>query len=97
MRISFGEAARDEAEQAGRWYRTHGSDNASKDFANEVRRIVLMVSQQPELGSSGVHGTRRIPLQRFPFTLIYRIQADAIRVVAVAHQSRRPEYWAGRR
>jgi hypothetical protein len=41
--------------------------------------------------------TRMLTLYDFPYSLIYRIQGDEIRVIAVAHHSRRPGYWVGRR
>jgi plasmid stabilization system protein ParE len=42
------------------------------------------------------HGTRRLVLQRFPYNVFYRVGAEAIVIVAVAHQKRRPAYWAAR-
>jgi toxin ParE1/3/4 len=36
-------------------------------------------------------------LDRFPFTLVYQINADEIVILALAHTSRRPGYWARRR
>ena len=40
---------------------------------------------------------RAAVLDRFPFTLIYQIKADEIVILALAHMSRRPGYWSGRR
>ena len=42
-------------------------------------------------------GVRYCPLRRFPFTLVYVELDDRIWVAAVAHQRRRPRYWARRR
>jgi hypothetical protein len=36
-------------------------------------------------------------LARFPYSILYRVRADHIRVLAIAHQNRRPFYWRGRR
>ncbi|MFT5622717.1 MAG: hypothetical protein ACI9FZ_000642 [Bacteroidia bacterium] len=36
---------------------------------------------------------RRFIVNRFPYGIIYRIEADIIYVVAVAHFKRRPGYW----
>lgn len=36
-------------------------------------------------------------LDRFPFTLPYQITEDSIVILALAHTSRRPDYWARRR
>ena len=39
---------------------------------------------------------RNVPLKRFPFHVIYRVEATRIVVLAVAHRRRRPSYWVGR-
>ncbi len=40
---------------------------------------------------------RRLLLSRFPYKLLYAVEADGLYVVAVAHQHRAPGYWSGRR
>jgi hypothetical protein len=35
-------------------------------------------------------------LHRFPFSVIYSVEADMILVVAIAHHGRRPAYWQSR-
>jgi toxin ParE1/3/4 len=40
---------------------------------------------------------RKKPLVKFPYSLIYSIRSDEFRLLAVAHQKRRPFYWRGRR
>ncbi|MGE0557253.1 MAG: hypothetical protein AB7E73_02165 [Burkholderiales bacterium] len=35
-------------------------------------------------------------LPRFPFSLIYSVTADTLRIEVVAHQSRLPGYWKTR-
>ena len=40
---------------------------------------------------------RRCLLPRFPYLIIYEIVDDHIHVLAVAHASRRPDYWIKRR
>ncbi len=34
---------------------------------------------------------------RFPYSLVYSVRPNEIRIVAVAHQKRRPFYWRARR
>jgi len=36
-------------------------------------------------------------LRRFPYSIIYYTKAEELRVVALAHHSRKPEYWTGRK
>jgi plasmid stabilization system protein ParE len=38
----------------------------------------------------------RYLLKRYPFIIVYRIAADRIEIVAVAHGKRRPGYWRRR-
>jgi hypothetical protein len=39
---------------------------------------------------------RRYLLQKFPFFIVYSIEPDHIRIIAVAHTKRKPGYWLGR-
>jgi hypothetical protein len=39
---------------------------------------------------------RRLPVAGFPYHLIYLPRDDAIHVLAVAHDHRRPGYWTRR-
>ena len=39
---------------------------------------------------------RRVPVSRFPYYLAYLVTSDAIHVLAIAHERRRPGYWSGR-
>ena len=97
MRVSFNPEALAEAEQATRWYRDNGGSSPSRAFTQELRRVVLLASEQPGIGNAGLHGTVRLYFKRFPYTLVFRIQGESVRVIAIAHQSRRPGYWVERR
>ena len=66
------------------------------EFLTEVEAVSEFVREQPELGRPGAHGTRSFPTKRFPFRIVYAFQPDRIWIVAVAHLSRRPGYWARR-
>ncbi len=97
MRISFNAEALAEAEDAARWYRENGGAVPARAFADELRRVVELAAGQPGIGAPGPGGINRLYFKRFPYTLIYRIQDSFIRVIAIAHQSRRPAYWVERR
>jgi plasmid stabilization system protein ParE len=36
-------------------------------------------------------------VKRFPYSVFYRLREDHVRILAVAHQKRRPFYWRKRR
>jgi hypothetical protein len=49
-------------------------------------------------GSAVVEGDVRWWLvKRFPYSVLYRIRDDHIRILAIAHQKRRSFYWRRRR
>jgi len=50
----------------------------------------------PHAGSPAAANTRRVFLQGFPLSIVYREGPAGIVVFAVAHQSRRPGYWESR-
>ncbi len=60
-------------------------------FLDEVQRLVEILREHPELGQLVDPGIRRVLLHRFPFSLIYSLEVDALLIVAVAHQRRRPD------
>lgn len=96
MRLSFNSEALAEAEEATRWYRDNGGASPSRAFSHELRRVTQLATGQPGIGAPDPHGATRLYFKRFPYTLVFRIQESSVRVIAVAHQSRRPSYWAGR-
>lgn len=95
--ISLSEEAQADADSAIDWYIDEGAFIAADDFINEIERAFGLLRQFPALGDGGMHKARSFPLHGFPYSLIYRLQGDTVRIIAVAHHSRRPAYWAGRR
>lgn len=97
MRISLSAEAQTEAREATDWYLGEEAFAAADHFADELGHVLTLLSQFPELGQPGPYQTRKLPLHAFPYSLIYRVETETVRVIAIAHQRRRPGYWAGRR
>ena len=57
---------------------------------------VHQAAKTPRIFPPHIHGTRKIVLHRFRYKVIFLEVADQITVVAVSHDSRRPEYWVDR-
>jgi plasmid stabilization system protein ParE len=88
-KVEFGEALKHYQNQAGL--------DIARDFSQAAMRAAQRLLRYPELGVKAGHGARRFVLHDYPYNLIYRVTPEAIIIVAVAHHSRRPGYWAGRR
>ncbi|MBV8209934.1 MAG: type II toxin-antitoxin system RelE/ParE family toxin [Burkholderiaceae bacterium] len=97
MKVSFHDAAQGEVLEAGRYYREHGGAEVAQRLAQEFERAYGRLLEFPEIGAIWRKATRRLPINRFPYSLVYYLRPDEIRVIAFAHQSRRPGYWRGRR
>ncbi len=97
MTYRFTPTARAELADAIDWYADEGGADLAADFEAAVHRSLRLLADQPELGTPATAGTRVWPMRRFPYTLVYAPDARGLRVVAVAHQRRRPERWIGRR
>jgi toxin ParE1/3/4 len=88
------EAAR-EAEEARDWYRERGpavEDGFVADLNHAVEQVTLAPLRWPRYKAR----TRRYVFRQYPYSLIYRIEGNFVRVLAVAHDSRRANYWFSR-
>ena len=66
-------------------------------FVDEVQRAIESISEFPDAAPLVRGRVRKNPLVKFPYSLVYSVRPDEIRLLAVAHQKRRPFYWRGRR
>ncbi len=95
MTVRFHPAARDEIREGRLWYEQR-SPLSAVAFAQAVDAAVSRIVEAPMRYPVAEHGTRRVVLQRFPYSVFYRVGAEETVIVAVAHQKRRPGYWSGR-
>lgn len=67
------------------------------EYLEEVENAVNFISCYPEAGSIVRGSIRRLILPKFQYSLLYRIIEDGqIRILAVAHHKRKPQYWVSR-
>ena len=86
-----------ELREAVRFYRNNGGYRIAGDFRDAVVRTAEQVREHPEIGPRIDHNARRMLVGDYPYSLVYRFEPFGVIIVAVAHQSRRPGYWRGRR
>jgi plasmid stabilization system protein ParE len=83
-----------------RWYE-HETPGLGDRLWAEIQAAMELISAHPEIGETvrrvRIPGMiRRVPLRHFPFLLVYRERADHLEIVALAHTSRKPNYWRSR-
>src|ERR1051325_5190559 len=95
MKSRFHEAADAELTEAILYYdgKAPGlGDRLLADVKAATRGIELYPESAPEVDL----GVRRKVLARFPYSLLYVVAPSELFIVAGAHHSRRPGYWANR-
>ena len=92
MRVSLLPLAQTELDEAFSWYEEQAI-GLGYDFLDEFDQSVRLIASFPELFERIHEGVRRCLINRFPFGIIYGIDAEKIVVIAVAHLKRKPKYW----
>ena len=97
MKIKYAQGARVEFASATRRYARVAGTACANAFRTEVRHMEMLITAHPDMGAQTVNRCRYMVLDRFPFSVVYRHVTDTLIIIAIAHHSRRPGYWAGRR
>ena len=66
------------------------------NFLNLIEEALAKIQANPDSGKPGKFQTRSWKVRRFPFRIVYLEQPEHIWIVAVAHLSRKPNYWLER-
>ena len=93
--IGFHPDADAEVTDAAQYYEVRKSGLGS-DLLVEVERALNQILTNPGASPRIGRRVRRKSLWRFPYNLLYAVYPDRIRVLACAHQKRRPFYWRKR-
>jgi toxin ParE1/3/4 len=94
-RVEYHQGAIADVKSAVAWYQKR-SPKAALDFIEELHRAAETIREAPDRWPPGKNDTRRFLLWRVPFAIIYSEQEFVVTIWAVAHGSRRPEYWERR-
>jgi len=95
-RVIFSRLASKEFHRARDWYAEHSLEAATR-FAEAVNKAVERIVAEPDALPSLSEKYRSVRVKKFPYVLIFFKKSDSeLRVVAVAHISRRPGYWRRR-
>ena len=95
-RSSFPPLAEQELNEAANYYNA-ASPGLATAFLGEVEHAVNQILEHPEASPLVNRVVRRKLARRFPYRVMYSVQTDTMRILAIANQKRRPLYWRGRR
>jgi plasmid stabilization system protein ParE len=88
--------ARQEIRDAAEYYERRAK-GLGVDFTDKINTAVLDIFKNPEQWPVIEMNVRRRLISRFPYCLLYRVDADEVVVLAIMHLSRHPLYWRGRK
>ena len=77
------------------YYKSLQVQGADK-FRAAVEEATARALTFPKAGLQYLGNTRRVFLKGYPFFVVYLIAPSGVVVITVAHEARRPGYWAAR-
>ena len=95
LSIEFDPRAERDVISAVQWYdqQQHGLGDR---FAEKLDDLLERIVSQPRSYRRIASGVRRGLLRQFPYAVYYELTNSSVRVVAVLHTSRRPNFWKDR-
>lgn len=90
--VELAPGAEADIREAFTWYRERNALIAAA-FRAEVFDSIERIAEAPLVRPADEGGIRRRVLHRFPYSVMYEMQASTVTVLAVAHHRRRPGYW----
>lgn len=89
-----------ELDEAALWYENQRA-GLGGEFLEAIDLALSYVARWPQAGARVPDvppdlPVRRVPVRRFPYHVVYLEMPDAIRILAFAHDRRRPGYWHSR-
>lgn len=99
-RVRFEDEADAEYRHAGRWYEGRRA-GLGLEFFDAVDAAISHIVDQPQAAARipripAELPVRRFPVKRFPYHVVYLEAQSAIRILAIAHDRRKPGYWKNR-
>lgn len=99
-RVRFDDDADAEYRVAGRWYEAR-RQHLGIEFLDAVDETIAQIRAMPRAGARDHRLpadliVRRRAVTRFPYHVVYMEMATHIRILAIAHDRRKPGYWKAR-
>ena len=88
MIVSISPEAERELTDAAIFYAEQEGPELGLAFIVEFERALEILREHPNLGAPWRTMTRRFPLRRFPYRILYVVKGMELRIMALAHQRR---------
>ena len=87
-RLEWTRRARNDLDTIFAYYADVAPAAIAEQSIDAIRAQARKICRNPALYRRGKRDTRECVMQRFPYTLVYRVRPDAVEILRVLHQSR---------
>lgn len=95
-KLTYHAEVEEELIRSAGYYEEQCEDLGSR-FLDDYDHAVFEITENPAAWPLIEGEYRRHLLRHFPFGIIYRVMSDHIRILAVMHLHRHPDYWKERK
>jgi toxin ParE1/3/4 len=90
--------AEPELRAAAYWY-DEQRPGLGDDFLTAIHGVIQHIAEKPRAFAAyrDLPDVRRVLLKGFPYAVVFQLYESDVYILSIAHQRRRPRYWAGRR
>jgi toxin ParE1/3/4 len=82
-RLLFKAQAQQDILDASLWYEQNATETLGKDFLQAVLKECEYIQMHPLAYPKKYKNTRELVMKRFPYIIVYRVEKDAVFVLAV--------------
>ena len=93
--IRFLEPAKIELDEAVDYFNFQ-KPGLGQEFKDEIYEGLKRIKSFPEISPKISKNVRKHVISRFPYLILYQVEATEIPIVAIANTHRRPNYWQRR-
>ena len=97
MSFELHPAAETDLEKASDYYIKKAGRLIASRFLEEFYRAAVYLAANPEIVSQAENGQRTYPLHVFPYSVVYVIAGEKVRILVVRHHRRRPSFGTRRK
>ncbi len=95
-RVIFHEGARSDLRLATQYFDTEARPSTAVKFVERVKAAIATIEADPTACPLIDRMHRRQRVFKFPYDIVFRVEAAKTVIVAIAHHAREPHYWQDR-
>ena len=73
-----------------------GNHETANAFDDAVMAAIDLIRRNPAVWPAYLYGTQKFVVRKFPYNIAFRQNGGRLEIIDLAHQRRRPGYWAAR-